>query len=153
VFVSSPSWHDQAIVGFKQLNVPSDCTFLSLCRCHCVAGYVVPRSQLAFSQPTQAGRRLAEQYTQTHSFLVYRGIYRPVIISVAFGTYTFTYAISKPTSQALCLQRTGLLATAQLINVVTKQLQVMTCELHFAVMKRQKPIISCPSSDIDCSLV
>ena len=82
-----------------------------------------------------------------------RGIYRPVLISVAFGTYTFTYAISKPTSQALCLQRTGLLATAQLINVVTKQLQVMTCELHFAVMKRQKPIISCPSSDIDCSLV
>ncbi|DBA73701.1 TPA: hypothetical protein ACH3X2_009680 [Trebouxia sp. C0005] len=45
---------------------------LDTARCNCVAGYVVPRSQLAFSQPTQAGRRLAEQYTQTHSFLVYQ---------------------------------------------------------------------------------
>ncbi len=71
-FSHLPSWHNQAIVALKQMNMPSGCTFLSLCRCNCVAGYVVPRSQLAFSQPTQAGRRLAEQYTQTHSFLVYQ---------------------------------------------------------------------------------
>ncbi|KAL0056094.1 hypothetical protein WJX82_007662 [Trebouxia sp. C0006] len=69
----------KAVCGIKVMWVSAQARrqgiatqLLDTARCHCVAGYVVPRSQLAFSQPTQAGRRLAEQYTQTHSFLVYQ---------------------------------------------------------------------------------
>lgn len=69
----------KAVCGIKVMWVSAQARrqgiatqLLDTARCNCVAGYVVPRSQLAFSQPTQAGRRLAEQYTHTHSFLVYQ---------------------------------------------------------------------------------
>lgn len=41
-------------------------------RCNFVSGYVVPRHELAFSQPTEAGCRFARAYTGCHAFLVYK---------------------------------------------------------------------------------
>jgi hypothetical protein len=39
-----------------------------------VPGYVVPRNQLAFSQPSDDGAKLAASFTGTPQFLVY-GVY------------------------------------------------------------------------------
>jgi hypothetical protein len=36
-----------------------------------VPGYVVPRSQLAFTQPTDEGAKLAAAFTGTQQFMVY----------------------------------------------------------------------------------
>jgi hypothetical protein len=41
------------------------------CRCNMVPGYVVPRSQLAFTQPTDEGAKLAAAFTGTQHFMVY----------------------------------------------------------------------------------
>lgn len=41
-------------------------------RCHCIAGYVVPRAQLAFMHPTEAGSKFAAAYSQGGDVLVYR---------------------------------------------------------------------------------
>ena len=40
-------------------------------RCICVAHYIVPRSRVAFTQPTEAGAKLAASYSGTAAFLVY----------------------------------------------------------------------------------
>lgn len=37
-----------------------------------MAGYVIPRQDLAFSQPTEHGRKFAASYTGCSSFLVYK---------------------------------------------------------------------------------
>ena len=37
-----------------------------------MAGYVVPRQELAFSQPTEDGCRFAAAYTGSATFLVYK---------------------------------------------------------------------------------
>lgn len=37
-----------------------------------MAGYIIPRQELAFSQPTEQGCSLAAAYTGLSSFLVYR---------------------------------------------------------------------------------
>ena len=50
------------------VSVPCMCPH----RCHHVAGYVVPREQLAFSQPTADGCRFAAAYTGCSRFLVYK---------------------------------------------------------------------------------
>ena len=42
------------------------------CRCHCIAGYVVPRAELAFTNPTAAGCAFARAYSQGDEFLVYK---------------------------------------------------------------------------------
>lgn len=44
---------------------------LDLVRAHFATGFEVPRTQLAFSQPTALGRRLAAAYSATDAFLVY----------------------------------------------------------------------------------
>lgn len=36
-----------------------------------IHGYVIPCDKLAFSQPTEAGMRLAAAYSNTDNFLVY----------------------------------------------------------------------------------
>lgn len=36
-----------------------------------VPGYVVPRSQLAFTHPSEEGARLAAAFTGTQQFMVY----------------------------------------------------------------------------------
>lgn len=41
-------------------------------RCHCIAGYVVPRSELAFTHPTEAGSAFALAYCQSAYLLVYK---------------------------------------------------------------------------------
>ena len=41
-------------------------------RCNFLAGYVVPRHQLAFSQPTEQGRSFAAAYTGSQKLLVYQ---------------------------------------------------------------------------------
>ncbi|KAK9844081.1 hypothetical protein WJX81_004119 [Elliptochloris bilobata] len=41
-------------------------------RCHCIAGYVVPRAELAFTNPTEAGCAFARAYSQGDDFLVYK---------------------------------------------------------------------------------
>lgn len=46
---------------------------LDLVRCHLVPGYVVPRSLVGFSQPTEDGVALARSYCGSDSFLVYGG--------------------------------------------------------------------------------
>jgi hypothetical protein len=48
-------------------------TSVLLDRCNFVSGYVVPRHELAFSQPTEAGCRFARAYTGSQAFLVYKG--------------------------------------------------------------------------------
>ena len=40
-------------------------------RCICTAHYIVPRSKVAFSQPTEVGAKLAARYSGTAAFLVY----------------------------------------------------------------------------------
>ena len=42
------------------------------CRCNFLAGYVVPRHELAFSQPTEQGRSFAAAYTGSQKLLVYQ---------------------------------------------------------------------------------
>lgn len=42
-----------------------------LSRCNMVPGYVVPRSQVAFSQPTEEGAKLAVAFAGTREFMVY----------------------------------------------------------------------------------
>ena len=44
---------------------------LDACRRHFAMGFSLPVAQLAFSQPTTAGRRLAVAYTGREDFLVY----------------------------------------------------------------------------------
>lgn len=44
---------------------------LDMARSHLVHGYVVPRCEMAFSQPTEEGVRLAQCYVQSKQFLVY----------------------------------------------------------------------------------
>ena len=44
---------------------------VTLCRCNFLAGYVVPRHELAFSQPTEQGRSFAAAYTGSQKLLVY----------------------------------------------------------------------------------
>ncbi|KAK9809903.1 hypothetical protein WJX72_001367 [[Myrmecia] bisecta] len=44
---------------------------LDMARCNCLAGYIVPRHELAFSQPTSDGQAFAARYTGTKAFLVY----------------------------------------------------------------------------------
>ncbi|KAL4854413.1 Protein CHROMOSOME TRANSMISSION FIDELITY 7 [Chlorella vulgaris] len=44
---------------------------LDCCRCQLTPGYVVPRHELAFSAPTEAGRAFIEAYAGTRRFLVY----------------------------------------------------------------------------------
>jgi hypothetical protein len=52
--------------------VDVDCASLVAgCRCNMVPGYVVPRSQLAFTQPTEEGAKLAAAFTGTPQFMVY----------------------------------------------------------------------------------
>lgn len=41
-------------------------------RCHCIAGYVVPRTELAFTHPTEAGSAFALAYSQSDYLLVYK---------------------------------------------------------------------------------
>ena len=63
--------------SWKKMSLQVCCCSLShlplllTCRAHCVPGYIVPRHELAFSQPTEAGRHLAAKYTGTDHFLVY----------------------------------------------------------------------------------
>ena len=44
---------------------------LDAARRHFATGFEVPLGQLAFSQPTQLGRRLAASYSGREDFLVY----------------------------------------------------------------------------------
>lgn len=44
---------------------------LDCVRSQCVRGYVVPRHELAFTQPSEEGRALIEAYASTRRFLVY----------------------------------------------------------------------------------
>lgn len=55
-------------ISFSRLDVPSS---RASCRCNMVLGFVVPRQQMAFSQPTEAGVRLVAVYTGLRRFLVY----------------------------------------------------------------------------------
>ena len=48
------------------------CGTVTLCRCNFLAGYVVPRHELAFSQPTEQGRSFAAAYTGSQELLVYQ---------------------------------------------------------------------------------
>ncbi len=45
---------------------------LRWCRCNFLAGYVVPRHELAFSQPTEQGRSFAVSYTGSQKLSVYQ---------------------------------------------------------------------------------
>jgi hypothetical protein len=47
------------------------CLLLHARRCHMVLGYVVPRSQVAFTPPTQEGAQLAWAYAGAAEYLVY----------------------------------------------------------------------------------
>ena len=49
-----------------------DSFFITACRANCIPGYIVPRQELAFSQPTEAGRLFATSYSGTGQFLVYK---------------------------------------------------------------------------------
>lgn len=44
---------------------------LDCARCQLVRGYVIPRADLAFSQPTSNGAAFIQAYCGAHSFLVY----------------------------------------------------------------------------------
>lgn len=68
----------KAACGVRMMWVSADArrqgiasSLLDVARRHCLAGYIVPRRLMAFSQPTCDGRRLAEAYTSTQAFLVY----------------------------------------------------------------------------------
>ncbi|KAK9805899.1 hypothetical protein WJX73_002728 [Symbiochloris irregularis] len=68
-----------AACGVRVVWVSAECRrqgvatgLLNAARANCIPGYIVPRHELAFSQPTEAGRHLAAKYTGTDTFLVYR---------------------------------------------------------------------------------
>jgi hypothetical protein len=53
------------------LPFPACLLVLPAFRCHMVLGYVVPRSQVAFTPPTQEGAQLAWAYAGAAQYLVY----------------------------------------------------------------------------------
>ena len=74
----NPDEPRRAVLGVRQVwvnarhrrkGIASD--MLDAARASAVYSYVVPKSQLAFSQPTPSGRALAESYFKARNFLVY----------------------------------------------------------------------------------
>ncbi|KAF6258409.1 ESCO1/2 acetyl-transferase-domain-containing protein [Scenedesmus sp. NREL 46B-D3] len=68
----------RAMLGVRMVWVSSEqrrkgmaTKLLDAARCNMVPGYVVPRSQLAFTQPTVEGARLAAAFADTQQIMVY----------------------------------------------------------------------------------
>ena len=74
----NPSEPLEAVLGIRQIWISKmhrrkglATSLIDAARLDAVYGYVVPKEQVAFSQPTPSGRRFAETYFAKTSFLVY----------------------------------------------------------------------------------